>query len=92
MDNLALIIPILALLIPVTAIALNSPIAKAYSERLRHRDLGPTGNPPEVARLERQVAQLEGDLDSANKRIARIEEEQQFVLRLLEDKTGESPN
>lgn len=76
---------LIALLIPLTAIVLDSPVVRAWVER-RHGIGGPEAS-PELAELEKKVSCLEADLDTVTKQLAQLQEEHQFLQRLLEDPT-----
>ncbi len=76
---------LIALLIPLTAIVLDSPVVRAWVER-RHGGDG-TGAPPELAELAKKVAYLEADLDTVTRQLSQLQEEHQFLQKLLEDPT-----
>ena len=76
---------LIALLIPLAAIVLDSPVVRAWVER-RH-GAGGTDATPELQELAKKVAYLETDLDTVTKQLAQLQEEHQFVQRLLEDPT-----
>jgi hypothetical protein len=75
---------LIALLIPLTAIVLDSPVIRAWAER--HHGVG-GGGAPEVAELSNRVADLETDLDGVTRQLAQLQDEHQFMQRLLEDPT-----
>jgi hypothetical protein len=75
---------LIALLIPLTAIVLDSPVIRAWVER-RHGGVG--GAVPEVEALSHRVADLETDLDTVTRQLAQLQDEHQFLQRLLEDPT-----
>jgi len=76
---------LIALLIPLTAIVLDSPVVRAWVER-RHGAGGPDAI-PELEELAKKVAYLEADLDTVTRQLAQLQEEHQFLQRLLEDPT-----
>lgn len=75
------LILILALLIPILAIILDSHVGRAVAARLE-RGRGDGG---EVGRLlAERVAYLEGEVERLGREVQRLEEESQFLHRLLE--------
>ena len=76
-----------ALLIPLTAVILDSPVLKAWVDR-RHGGI-PDGARDsamkELQQLGDRIEALEAELGSANREIAQLKESQQFFQRLLED-------
>jgi hypothetical protein len=75
---------LIALLIPLTAIVLDSPVIRAWAER-RH-GLG-AASAPEIEDLSNKVAALETDLETVTRQLAQLQDEHQFLQRLLEDPT-----
>ena len=75
---------LIALLIPLTAIVLDSPVVRAWVER--HHGAA-VGAGPEVVELSARVADLETDLDAVTRQLAQLQDEHQFLQRLLEDPT-----
>ena len=71
----------LALMIPITAILLDSPLGRSMAHRLEGRSDG-AGN---VRELERRVEALETDIADLTRSVTGMREEIQFVQRLLED-------
>jgi hypothetical protein len=76
---------LIALLIPLTAIVLDSPVFRAWVER--RQGMGGQAASPELDELAKKVAYLETDLDTVTKQLAQLQEEHQFLQRLLEDPT-----
>jgi nitrogen fixation/metabolism regulation signal transduction histidine kinase len=78
------VVLLVALMIPITAILLDSPLGRSIARRLEGQadQVGPGGRG-----LERRVEALETDLEDLNRAIAGMREELQFVQRLLEDPT-----
>ncbi len=76
---------LIALLIPLTAIILDSPVVRAWVERKTGGVGGEAA--PELEDLAKKVAVLEADLDTVTRQLAQLQEEHQFVQRLLEDPT-----
>jgi hypothetical protein len=72
---------LLALMIPIIGIVIDSPIGKALARRLE----GPEQAPPGVAELAKKVDLLEGEVDDLNRAVQQLQEENQFLQRLLED-------
>jgi hypothetical protein len=75
---------LIALLIPLTAIVLDSPVFRLWVER-RHGGAG--GAVPEVEELSHRVADLESDLETVTRQLTQLQDEHQFLQRLLEDPT-----
>ena len=75
---------LIALLIPLTAIVLDSPVVNAWVQR-RHGGAG--GALPAAEELANRVADLETDLDTVTRQLAQLQDEHQFLQRLLEDPT-----
>ena len=76
---------LVALMIPITAILLDSP-GRSFARRLEGQgDGGGAGSGAGVRKLEERVEALESDLEDLNRSIAGMREELQFVQRLLED-------
>jgi hypothetical protein len=75
---------LIALLIPLTAIVLDSPVIRAWVER--HHG-GAVGAAPVVEELSNRVADLETDLETVTRQLAQLQDEYQFLQRLLEDPT-----
>jgi hypothetical protein len=78
------VIVLIALLIPLTAIVLDSPVFRLWVER---RGGGAGGALPAVEELSGRVADLETDLDTVTRQLAQLQDEHQFLQRLLEDPT-----
>ncbi len=77
------VVILIALLIPLTAIVLDSPVVRTWVER-RH-GLGGPDAAPELEELAKKVAYLEADLDTVTKQLSQLQDEHQFLQRLLED-------
>jgi hypothetical protein len=75
---------LIALLIPLTAIVLDSPVVRVWAER--HHG-GGAGSTPEIEDLSNKVAALETDLETVTRQLAQLQDEHQFLQRLLEDPT-----
>jgi len=90
------VVLLVALMIPITAILLDSPLGRSIARRLEPQGdtggAGPgagagAGAGAGVRQLEQRVEVLETDLEDLNRSIAGMREELQFVQRLLEDPT-----
>ena len=71
----------IALMIPITAILLDSPLGRSMARRLE----GPSDGAGNVRELERRVEALETDIADLTRSVTGMREEIQFVQRLLED-------
>jgi uncharacterized SAM-binding protein YcdF (DUF218 family) len=85
MSFIALIL-LVALLIPIIGILIDSPIGRALARRLE----GPDRTPPAVADLARKVELLESEVDDLSRAVQNLQEENQFLQRLLEDAPNRS--
>lgn len=89
---LLVVVLLVALMVPITAILLDSPLGRSMARRLEGRADG-DGAPGEgrrgggagVRQLEQRVEALETDLEELNRSLTGMREELQFVQRLLED-------
>jgi len=82
------VILIVALLIPVAAIRVDSPLGKSVARRMEGRGEGP---PPELRDMQRKVELLESEVEDLNRSVAGMRDELQFVQRLLEDPRRKKP-
>jgi len=73
---------LLVLLIPILAIVLDSPVGRALARRLEHRGLSPGGDDVTAERL----SYLEGEVERLTTEMRRLEEESQFLNKLLTDR------
>jgi len=80
MSIIALIL-LVALLIPIMGIVVDSPIGRALARRLE----GPRDVPPGLDELARKVDLLEAEVDDLNKSVQTLQDENQFLQRLLSD-------
>ena len=81
------VVLLVALMIPITAILLDSPLGRSVARRLEgggHGDGGGAGSAG-IRQLDQRVEALETDLEDLNRSLAGMREELQFVQRLLED-------
>jgi uncharacterized protein YlxW (UPF0749 family) len=84
------IILVVALLIPVAAILVDSPLGKSVARRMEGRADG-GGATPEVRDMQRKVELMETEIEDLNRSIAGMREELQFMQRLLEDPRRKKP-
>ena len=78
------IIMLVALMIPIFGIVVDSPIGRAIARRVE----GPAAVPASVADLGRKVELLEAEVDDLARAVETLREENQFLQRLLEDSPG----
>lgn len=76
------VILVVALMIPVAAILVDSPLGRSIARRLESQ--GEAGG-ASLRQLERRIEALEGELEELNRSLAGAREEIQFVQHLLED-------
>jgi hypothetical protein len=76
--TLFLLVLLVALLIPLVAVILDSQVGRAIAARLEG------GRPDPLA--ERRLAALESEVERLGRDLARLEEESEFLHRLLEQK------
>jgi hypothetical protein len=83
------VILLVALMIPITAILVDSPLGRSVARRLEGSGGGGGGGGDAggqgLRQLERRLEALETDLEDVNRSLAGMREELQFVQRLLED-------
>lgn len=80
MSIIALIL-LVALLIPIMGIVVDSPIGRALARRLE----GPQATPPALAELAKKVELLEAEVDDLMRSVQGLQDENAFLQRLLED-------
>jgi uncharacterized SAM-binding protein YcdF (DUF218 family) len=80
MSIIALIL-LVALLIPIMGIVVDSPIGRALARRLE----GPQATPPALADLAKKVELLEAEVDDLMRSVQALQDENAFLQRLLED-------
>jgi hypothetical protein len=83
---LFVVILLVALMIPITAILVDSPLGRSVARRLEGQG-GGDGGGQGMRQLERRLEALETDLEDVNRSLAGMREELQFVQRMLEDPT-----
>jgi uncharacterized SAM-binding protein YcdF (DUF218 family) len=77
---------LVALLIPILGIVVDSPIGRALARRLE----GPQETPPDVALLAKRVELLEAEVDDLNRSVQSLQDETTFLQRLLADPSSRS--
>jgi hypothetical protein len=82
------IVVILALMIPLIAVVLDSHLGRALADYVSR--LGRDPALPEGA-VTKRLAALESEVDRLNTEVTRLEEETVFLHRLLEAKPGQKP-
>src|SRR5688500_18579676 len=80
MSVIALIL-LVALLIPIIGIVVDSPIGRALARRLE----GPQQTPAELSELAKKVDLLEAEVDDLMRSVQALQDENTFLQRLLED-------
>ena len=75
------LILLVALLIPIIGIVIDSPIGRAIARRLE----GPDAIPQDMQDLGKKVDLLELEVDDLNRAVDQLKEENAFIQRLLED-------
>lgn len=85
MSIIALIL-LVALLIPIIGIVVDSPIGRAIARRLE----GPQATPPALADLAKKVDLLEAEVDDLMRSVQGLQDENAFLQRLLEDQPQRS--
>jgi septal ring factor EnvC (AmiA/AmiB activator) len=71
-----------ALMIPLTAIVLDSPVVRAWVERM-HGSAVEGGE--DLKELAKKVGILETEIETVTRQLAQIQEEHQYMQRLLDD-------
>jgi uncharacterized SAM-binding protein YcdF (DUF218 family) len=80
MPVVALIL-LVALFIPILGIVIDSPIGRAIARRLEGADQIPAA----LGELAKKVDLLESEMDDLTRTVQNLQEENQFLQRLLED-------
>ena len=76
-----LLILLVALLIPIIGIVVDSPIGRALARRLE----GPQEIPPALSELAKRVELLEAEVDDLTRSVQALQDENVFLQRLLEE-------
>jgi len=77
---------LVALLIPILGIVVDSPIGRALARRLE----GPQQTPPDVIALAKRVELLEAEVDDLNRNLQSLQDESAFLQRLLSESSSRS--
>ena len=85
MSIIALIL-IVALLIPIMGIVVDSPIGRAIARRME----GPQATPPGLAELAKKIELLEADVDDLTRSVQTLQDENAFLQRLLANPSSRS--
>jgi peptidoglycan hydrolase CwlO-like protein len=75
----------IALLIPITAILVDSPLGRSFARRM---DGQVEAQPTNVKELQRKVDLLEADVEEMKSLLSATRDEVQFVQKLLEKPKG----
>ena len=86
MSVIALIL-LVALLIPIMGIVVDSPIGRALARRLE----GPQQTPPALSDLAKKVELMEAEIDDLASSVQTLQDENAFLQRLLEDPAQRRP-
>jgi hypothetical protein len=78
------LILLVVVLIPLLAIVLDSQVGRAIASRLERRGLD---GPPEL--MAERLAFLEGEVERLSSEVSRLEEESQFLHRLLTERRSD---
>ena len=81
--SVLVLILLVACLIPIMAIVVDSPIGRALARRLE----GPQEIPPALTELAKKVELLEAEVDDLTRSVQTLQDENVFLQRLLEDPT-----
>ena len=85
------VILIVALLIPVAAILVDSPLGRSVARRLEGGGGTGAGGAPELRDLQRKVESLETEIEDLTRSLSGMRDEVQFMQRLLEDPHRKKP-
>jgi uncharacterized SAM-binding protein YcdF (DUF218 family) len=77
---------LVALLIPILGIVVDSPIGRALARRLE----GPQATPPDLVALAKRVELLEAEVDDLTRSLQSLQDENAFLQRLLADPSSRS--
>jgi hypothetical protein len=81
--SVIVLILLVACLIPIMAIVVDSPIGRALARRLE----GPQEIPPTLSELAKKIELLEAEVDDLARSVQTLQDENAFLQRLLEDPT-----
>ena len=76
------VVILVALMIPLTAIVLDSPVVRAWVDRVHG---GEIEGGADVKELSKKVGLLESEMEAVTRQLAQIQEEHQYMQRLLDD-------
>jgi len=79
------LVVLVALMIPLSAVVLDSPVVRAWAERHKHGGGDLALQAGETKELTQKVETLEEELEAVSRELAQLKESQQFLQRLLED-------
>jgi hypothetical protein len=79
--SVIVLILLVALLIPIIGIVVDSPIGRAIARRLE----GPQEIPPALNELAKKVELLEAEVDDLARSVQTLQDENAFLQRLLEE-------
>ena len=79
--SVIVLILLVALLIPIMGIVVDSPIGRAIARRLE----GPQEIPPALNELAKKVELLESEVDDLARSVQTLQDENAFLQRLLEE-------
>ncbi|HTI06083.1 MAG TPA: hypothetical protein VL549_12245 [Gemmatimonadales bacterium] len=82
------VILIVALLIPVAAILVDSPLGRSVARRMEGSGENPA---PELRDVQKKVELLESEIEDLSRSVSGMREELQFMQRLLEDPHRKKP-
>ena len=77
------LVVLVALMIPLSAVILDSPVVRSWADRKRH--IGDPAISETAKELSAKVETLETELEAVNRELLQLKEGQQFLQRLLED-------
>ena len=85
-----MILVIAILFVPIMAILIDSPIGRALARRLEGQS---EAAPPPLVDLAKKVELLESEIDDLHRSVEALQEENQFMQKLLQDapRRGELP-
>ena len=75
------LILLIALLIPIIGLVVDSPIGRALARRVE----GPEQVTPELSALAKKVDLLEAEVDDLTRNVESLKEDNAFLTRLIED-------
>lgn len=81
MSILGVVILLAVLTIPVLAVLFDSPVGRALARRVE----GPQAPAADIGELAKKVDLLEGEVDDLHRAVEQLQEENQFLQRLIEE-------